>query len=63
MSEIKNTGTLASFDKKIQDFLRDGYSVTSLWKDSTGIVVKLSHKNGKMIVGKYDYSSGEYLIK
>lgn len=63
MSEIKNTGTLTSFDKKIQDFLRDGYFVTSLWKDSTGIVVKLSHKNGKMIVGKYDYSSGEYVIK
>lgn len=63
MSEIVNTGTLASFDKKIQDFLRDGYIVTTLWKDSTGIVVKLSHKNGKMIVGKYDYSSGEYVIK
>ncbi len=63
MSEIINTGSLASFDKKIQDFLRDGYTVTSLWKDSTGIIVKLSHRNGKMIVGKYDYSSGEYLIK
>lgn len=63
MSDILNTGTLASFDKKIQDFLKDGYTVTTLWKDSAGIVVKLSHTNGKIIVGKYDYSSGEYLIK
>lgn len=63
MSEIKNTGTLASFDKKIQDFLKDGYTVTTLWKDSAGIILKLSHKNGNMIVGKYDYSSGEYTIK
>lgn len=63
MSEIKNTGTLVSFDKKIQDFLKDGYTVTTLWKDSAGIILKLSHKNGNMIVGKYDYSSGEYTIK
>lgn len=63
MSEIKNTGTLASFDKKIQDFLKDGYTVTTLWKDSAGIILKLSHKNGNMIVGKYDYSTGEYVIK
>lgn len=63
MSAINDIGTLKEFEKLIDNYLRDGYNIASLFKDDVCIIVKLTHKNGKIVMGRYDYHSSRYSIK
>lgn len=63
MSAINNIGTLKEFEKLIDNYLGDGYNIASLFKDDVCIIVKLTHKNGKIVMGKYDYFSSTYSIR
>lgn len=63
MKTVENIGSLKAFDKLVSNYLRDGYVVTSLFKDNVEIIVKLTHKNGKIVMGKYNYKTSEYSIR
>lgn len=63
MSEINDIGTLKEFEKLINNYLRDGYNIASLFKDNVCIIVKLTHENGKIVIGRYDYFSSTYSIR
>lgn len=63
MKTVENIGSLKAFDKLVNNYLRDGYVVTSLFKDNVEIIVKLTHKNGKIVMGKYNYETSKYSIR
>lgn len=62
MKGINDTGSLKQFDKLVSNYLKDGYQLAILHKDTTGIFLKLVHKNGNRISGQYDYVTGKYRL-
>lgn len=62
MKVIENIGSLKQFDKLVSNYLKDGYQISVLYKDTTGIYVKLVHQNGKRINGKFDFLTGSYKL-